>query len=109
MQDGVVQVMVSVKKTKVLTAIMFTEFGLAVDAAVVVAKEAVNKSFVLGRNAFEGMFLDIAKLRNHVLIDFKVCGSILAWIAERFAPKSAEGEQSGHVKRRIHENAQMAS
>lgn len=109
LEDGVVEVVISIKDGEMCCAIGFLELRLAVDAFVAIAEETVDKLAIVGCDAFETMFLDLAELRNHIFINLKILGTVLTWVAEGLASHASEGEEASHAERWIDQDAQVTS
>ena len=96
MQNLVVEVVVSIEELKVFSPKILDELGLAVDSFVVVAEESVDQLAIFWCDTFEAMFLDLAELCNHLLVNLEILRAILTGIAEWLSPQSHKGEQTGH-------------
>ncbi len=105
LEDGVVEMVLSVKKAEVGTAVGFLEIRLAVDEFIVLAKESPYDFLFLRSDATEGGFLQFLELSNHSLINHKVCGSVLSLVEELLATHSAEEQGSCHVEGGIDQDA----
>ena len=80
---GLCEAVFAVDEPEMVFPVGFGELVAAVDDFVIFAKKSPDEGFFLRGNIFEReRFLDFFEFCDHGLIDFKGCGTVLAFVFE---------------------------